>query len=1604
MPLGPREITVTCSDLVGNQARQTITVTGVDITPPDLQVTYPAPGTAIPLPDGQENVSVLVTGTARDPQSGMDAGSAGVLWTAEPNGEPAPATAVGSTFETWSTEVTLASLGANALRFWARDAAGNVMPDPLVVPVDLISSYVPSTLEERLDGRTYLESLLSFAQDQVMMPGSEPLTTGALVTALGQPWGRISEPLSAAADISRLDISQLRVPVELLRGYIAEERISTQAGADGEDHYRTVAYESLLAGAGTSYAEVRLARGASDDDRRAVADRIGIGLSPGRPDELDKLLIDGGALTEDALERLFGLPATAASLDPLRIPAAPSLLIWRLSRQVFTWAEQDQAPTNERTFKVILDPDVVTAADIATGPGGEAAGALLAARRATLDAYASALTQARLTAVNPRDGFAAMLAIGLPGVDLHGLDSAERAGVDISGQLDSAGLSRSGYLALRQVARLTATVSVVTDGEWSDAQDVLVGVHKHSLYSTWRGEEAGVVLSPETFVVAYPPKINLLRVDPRARTDWQNLLAARTAQRQALVDGSAGAVSAAEQAALPLLRDALLLDIATAEGPHPSVPSGSDLLSSLSGTGLPVLTGPLGPVRRPPVVMPLRPADGTKAGEQMTALFQLDMNATGVLRTSRLAQATETLQSLLFAIRSAELPPTHPAHDWKLTYDIPTFDAAWKWMGEHGTWQSAVQAFLFPERHLDPTLLTAASGDLKILMDAIRAIQPINPADATKKGDVYLTTVAGIKYKVSERSLEDQRALAEASAGLATSREAFWAAPMFIAQRLQASGEYQAALDWYWLLYPYDQPAPVSSYHVINTELANDPARPDLTMSADWTAHLDPFELADKRPAPYTRYTLLAVVRCHLDYADAEFTREMGDSIARARSLYLTARRLLTHPCLQPIPPINEGEPTLPIPELAILTTLVDTQLTKIRQGQNITGAARIQGVADDSPVAVQPTPYRAKTLLERAKQLAAQATQVEAAYLAALEKYDAKTFQIFDAQKALTVAGAQINLQQLRTQEAEDAVVATQTQAVKAGVMVQLYQERIDAPLDSYEQSLLDSFPQLRDQKNVVAVANATISIAQAAASGLNLWNEVLSGGAAGVSASTEIAAAGARVVAESWINNLESQIQANQVLAGIEQRRDEWRTQQTAARQDSLIAAAQVQTARDQAAVASREQTIGELQADQAAATLQFLTTQFTNPDLYLWMGHTLGDVYRYFLQQATATGCLAQAQLAFERAEPEQAIVLNDYWRPVGTTVEATKPDRGGLTGAERLTEDLTRLESYAFSTDSRKLNLSETFSVAQLMPPEFFEFRRTGTLRFATPMGMFDRNFPGHYQRLIRQVHISLVALVPPSRGIRATLYSNGISRVTTKDQDGIFSDLVLRRDPGIVGLTSPINASGVFDLDQQPDMLLPFEGNGVDTTWELELPQAANPFDFTTISDVIVTIEYTALADVDYRTQIVHSLNSNRARGADCLFSLARDFPDAWYTLNNPDPITGRTVTINLRDVDFPPNIGGLAVAGIAVQLVAATTVPDTAVSVTRGPLGGEATTTEGGAGTARGNAASWVPLCGASPVGTWQLGVADGAFPDTAILTDVVLLIRWAGQAPAWPI
>jgi hypothetical protein len=291
-------------------------------------------------------------------------------------------------------------------------------------------------------------------------------------------------------------------------------------------------------------------------------------------------------------------------------------------------------------------------------------------------------------------------------------------------------------------------------------------------------------------------------------------------------------------------------------------------------------------------------------------------------------------------------------------------------------------------------------------------------------------------------------------------------------------------------------------------------------------------------------------------------------------------------------------------------------------------------------------------------------------------------------------------------------------------------------------------------------------------------------------------------------------------------------------------------------------------------------------------------------------------------------------------------------------------------------------------------------------------LFDRDFPGHYLRLIKRVRTSVIALIPAVESIRATLTTTGTSRVVIGGD--VFQTVVVRRSPESVALTSPRDASGIFELDPQSDMLFPFEGIGLDTTWEFRMPQAANLFDYSTIADVLITIEYTALNSFDYRQQVVRSLNPNLS--ADRPFSFRHELADQWYDLNNPEQTNSpMVIRFDTRREDFPPNLERLRIEHVLLYFVraggASFEVPVTYLRFTgedgTGQVGGGSTSIDGIISTRRGNAGRWTSMIGKVPFGKWEL-----ALPNTEEMKnrfkkeeieDILFVITYSGRTPEWP-
>jgi hypothetical protein len=681
----------------------------------------------------------------------------------------------------------------------------------------------------------------------------------------------------------------------------------------------------------------------------------------------------------------------------------------------------------------------------------------------------------------------------------------------------------------------------------------------------------------------------------------------------------------------------------------------------------------------------------------------------------------------------------------------------------------------------------------------------------------------------------------------------------------------------------------------------------------------------------------------------------------------------------------------LPNPAVQAARSRAEVNLHKIRTCRNIAGLP-VEAAEPDGPQRrFQPLPYRYATLVERARQLVQLAAGVETSMLAAIEKADIKAYEILKARQDLGLAQAGIRLRELTMSEATDAVRLGELQRDRAEIQVDHYTGLVRGGLLQAEQQAIDALG-----------TAATFAMGDV----FDTFVGLLAGRGGGLPGSISRAYG--------------AEAQAKLTFASFQRRAAEWQLAKALAEQDARQGWQQIRLADDRLRVTEQDLEIANLQADHASAILEFLNTkQFGNAQLYEWMSGVLEPIYRFFLQEATSIARLAEAQLAFERQEVPPAFIKANYWLPPelreADSGEPGPGDRRGLTGSVRLLRDLTALDQYAFQTNQRKLQLTKTISLAQLDPYALQRLRETGVVVVATPQRLFDDDFRGHYLRLIRRVRTTLIALIPPFQGIRATLATTGTSRVVVPDGDS-FPTVTMRRAPESVALSTPAGATGVFDLDPEPELRLPFEGLGVDTLWQFELPKAANPFDFSTLADLLLTIDYTALSSAVYRARMTDDLDRQVEQERPFIFS--QNLADQWFDLHNPEQAPGppMEVSFTTHPGDFAPNVSGQAITKLAiyyapapgVSLPAAALKTELLLTASSGTRHGVADPVNGLISTAAG-ATGWRSFITGtvSPLGTWTLRLPDT--PNTRdlftkeLVREIIMVISYQAVAPPWP-
>jgi receptor-binding and translocation channel-forming TcA subunit of Tc toxin len=300
-----------------------------------------------------------------------------------------------------------------------------------------------------------------------------------------------------------------------------------------------------------------------------------------------------------------------------------------------------------------------------------------------------------------------------------------------------------------------------------------------------------------------------------------------------------------------------------------------------------------------------------------------------------------------------------------------------------------------------------------------------------------------------------------------------------------------------------------------------------------------------------------------------------------------------------------------------------------------------------------------------------------------------------------------------------------------------------------------------------------------------------------------------------------------------GHEKRKQEWQHQKELAVQEEVQFDKQILAADLRIQLTEKDLAAHDKQIDQSEEVHEFYKDKFTNLGLYTYLATLLSRLYREAYNLAHDMAMKAQRAYQFE-TDDQTFFIANENW----------EADKAGFLAGERLMLQLQRMEKAYLDQNRREYEITLPCSLAQINPRALIDLRETGRCDFSVPEVWFDLYYPGQYKRRMKSAHLTVPCVTGPYGNVSAKLTLTG-SRIRPEAE--LNSELIgipHQRNTSVAASTAN-NDSGVFELNFRDERYVPFEGAGAVGDWSLELPSVFRPFDYDTISDVILHISYTA---------------------------------------------------------------------------------------------------------------------------------------------------------------
>lgn len=386
---------------------------------------------------------------------------------------------------------------------------------------------------------------------------------------------------------------------------------------------------------------------------------------------------------------------------------------------------------------------------------------------------------------------------------------------------------------------------------------------------------------------------------------------------------------------------------------------------------------------------------------------------------------------------------------------------------------------------------------------------------------------------------------------------------------------------------------------------------------------------------------------------------------------------------------------------------------------------------------------------------------------------------------------------------------------------------------------------------------------------------------------------------------------------IGGYVRRHEDWQLQLDLANaelEDQLeqeLVAAEIKL--DTAVKDLHSHDLQRINADQEA---EFLSSRFTNSELYEWLSGKLLTLHNATYDMTYSLAKQTEKCFQSELGDLSASFIKGNYKNG------AYK----GLLSGDILQKDLRRMESAYLEGNSRTFEISKYISLAQLQPQALLALRQSGTCEFVVPEVLFDMDYPGHYYRRIKNIALTIPCVVGSYGNLPVTLtLLDSRVRISTAVDGGYpfnLNDDRFASDQGqfhnqSVAISRAQNDSGLFEVNFSDERYLPFEGAGAISLWKLDLPTSFKSFDYESISDVIMQIQYTSRAEEgSFKDTVVDSVQDGLEKISEFaaqteapikrILSANHEFSTSWHQFfYPPNPSASHRLEFKVEKRHFP---------------------------------------------------------------------------------------------------